>query len=50
VHFAFSDEQLALRDATRDLLVREREVHAYFLGRPSTRSAITLRWISLVPA
>ena len=35
------------------LVVGEGELHGpvpYFLGRPSTRSAMMLRWISLVPA
>ena len=30
--------------------VNAKRIAAYFRGRPSTRSAITLRWISLVPA
>ena len=41
-------EQIAQRVAQGELLLGEREPHAR--GRPSTRSAITLRWISLVPA
>ncbi len=45
-------EQVAHGVAEQDLVVGEGEAHrsAYFLGRPSTRSAMTLRWISLVPA
>ena len=43
-------EELAHRVAERDLIVGEREAHRQRLGSPSTRSAITLRWISLVPA
>src|SRR5262249_21284593 len=33
-----------------ELLVAKREMHRHLRGRPSTRSAMTLRWISLVPA
>ena len=48
---AFVDEEVAGRVADRELLFGEGEVHGcYFRGRPRTRSAITLRWISLVPA
>ena len=43
-------EQVAHRVAERELVVGEREAHRHFLGSPSTRSAMTLRWISLVPA
>jgi hypothetical protein len=43
-------QQLAHRVAERELVVGEGEAHDYFLGRPRTRSAITLRWISFVPA
>ena len=44
-------EQVAHRVAERELVVGEGEAHRrYFLGRPSTRSATTLRWISFVPA
>ncbi len=43
-------EELAYRVAERDLVLGERESHRQRLGSPSTRSAITLRWISFVPA
>src|SRR5204863_5009917 len=48
---AFLAQQIAHGIAQRELLVGEGEVHrGYLRGRPSTRSATTLRWISLVPA
>ncbi len=46
-------ERVAHRVAEGELVVGEGEAHdacLYFRGRPSTRSAITLRWISFVPA
>ena len=44
-------EQVAHSVAERELVVGECEPHgAQALGSPSTRSAITLRWISFVPA
>ena len=47
---ALLGEELPDRITEQQLIVGEREAHAYFLGSPSTRSATTLRWISLVPA
>src|SRR5439155_6757551 len=43
-------EQVTKRVAERELVVGEREPHRQRLGSPRTRSAMTLRWISLVPA
>ena len=43
-------ERLARLAAQQLLLFRERELHQRLLGRPSTRSAMMLRRISLVPA
>jgi hypothetical protein len=44
-------EELAREIPDGELLVGEIEIHrGYFRGRPSTRSAMMLRWISLVPA
>jgi hypothetical protein len=42
-------EEIPGRLLEQELLLAEGEVHGY-LGSPSRRSAITLRWISLVPA
>ena len=47
---AFLLQQLTHRVAKRDVIVGEREAHGQRRGIPSTRSAITLRWISFVPA
>ena len=48
---ALLGQQVAHRVAEQQLVVGEGEAHGgYFLGRPSTRSATMLRWISLVPA
>ena len=43
-------QELTHRVAKRELVVGESEPHGQRLGIPSTRSAITLRWISFVPA
>src|SRR5665213_1081520 len=45
---AFLLEQLPHCVAERELIVGEAESHVQRRGNPSTRSAITLRWISLV--
>ena len=57
MRFGFSEDQLQLTAAVRQLLDGELQLvlgkpepHGQLLGRPSTRSAIRLRWISLVPA
>ncbi len=48
---ALVGEDVADGVGEEDLVLGEAEVHgAYFLGRPRTRSAMMLRWISLVPA
>ena len=43
-------EQFADGRSHHPLLFAEREIHGPYLGMPSTRSAMMLRWISLVPA
>ena len=43
-------EQLADGCGELPLILGEPEPHGQLLGRPSTRSATRLRWISLVPA
>jgi hypothetical protein len=46
----FDHQELADCVAEGELLFFKGEVHAQALGSPSMRSAIMLRWISLVPA
>ena len=48
MRFALDDDEVAFRDAVRDLVVGEGEPHRR--GSPSTRSAAMFRWISFVPA
>jgi phasin len=43
-------QKLPHRPLKHALLVGEGEPHGYLRGSPSSRSATTLRWISLVPA
>src|SRR5206468_3855434 len=47
---ALAGEEVAHRLLERQLVVVEEEAHRGYRGRPSRRSAITLRWISFVPA